>query len=599
MAYTNFTNCTRQEYTDIIYSQDDRNRIRIWFNNVELEDAGEYCESLTGTSTVMSNDGSKRFSIGNFISREYSLILRDLPVGTTIADQVKISIGTLVDSANDTWEDVPIGVFNIQDSPETDKNKVTIKLRDNRVKFDFGYNAKPLIDNNGGSATLAQILSDICTKAGVTSDVSSFNGSSIAVGIYDNTVKATVYVAYIAEQAGAIPVITREGHLDFIYVNNLTTWRIPLSIVEKYEIGTPYQIKRVVYESGTIKYETSNDDTLETLYLDGANVYITSQAQIDAIFDIVEDFEIDSVTTGKILGNPAIDPYDLIEVYDDEDENEPTIFKTLAGNTYTFNGVHRHQFDTQIGVEERTENVSISGEGVFKKIVKTEIDNMNGTITSVVQTVATVAGGYILTTDTTYQEGTTYYSLVDGDYVELIEGTDYDIGDPITGDVYVYEETLQNQINNLNDTLNGTDDTEGVLTTLENVRSELQEVHSTMLTQTSEEFIMSFVQGYINNAFNEVNDLAQANNEALTGQERYIRFVAGNIELGEKDSEVKLLLQKDRVSFMTGENESAYISNNQLYITDSTILNKLQVGHWEIKEDAEHNLNKRWIGGVI
>ena len=210
MAYTNFTNCTEEEYLDIIYSQDDKNRIRIWFNNVELEDAGEYCQSFSGTSRVLPSDGSKRFSLSNFISKEFELVLRDLPEGTAIEDQVKISIGTLVDEDNETYEDVPIGIFNIQDTPTTDQDKVTIKLRDNRVKFDFGYNAKPLMDLNGGKATYKQILNDICTQAEVESDITSFNGEDIEVSIYDNTIKATTYVAYIAEQAGAIPVITRE-----------------------------------------------------------------------------------------------------------------------------------------------------------------------------------------------------------------------------------------------------------------------------------------------------------------------------------------------------------------------------------------------------
>ena len=507
MAYTNFTNCTEQEYLDIIYSQGETNRIRIWFNNVELEDAGQYCISLSGTNRMLPDDGSKRFSLDNFVAREYELILRDLPAGTTIADQVKISIGTLVDSENDIYEDVPIGIFNIQDKPETDQNKVTIKLRDNRVKFDFGYDAKPLIDLHSGSATYKQILNDICTKAGVTNDVTTFNGESIAVSIYDNTIKGSAYVAYIAEQAGAIPVITREGHLDFVYLNNLKTWRIPLSIVEKYEIGKPFGVERVVYESGIIKYETSQDETLETLYLDAANPYISSQAQVDDIFDIMEDFTIDSATTGRILGNPAIDAYDLIEIYDDDTDN--TILKTLANNTYTFNGVHRNTFDTTIGEEERKENVTISSEATNRRWAKTEIDNLNATVTITagkvenleqsievlstdldsniipisvdennipftaktyqvgftnkyvgepiyitpttndlyngVTTSATTTninftinngtplGRYVLTQDTTYQEGKSYF---DSNYDELEEGVDYNVGDTITGTVY-------------------------------------------------------------------------------------------------------------------------------------------------------------------
>ena len=380
MAYTNFTNCTANKYKEIIYSQDDKNRIRIWFNNVELEDAGEYCESFSGTSRVLPSDGSKRFSLSNFIAKEFDLVLRDLPENTVIEDQVKISIGTLVDEDNNTYEDVPIGVFNIQGTPTTNSKKISIKLRDNRVKFDFSYNAQPLIELNGGSATLGQILNDICTKAGVTNNVGNFEGDDIEVSIYDNSISATTYVSYILEQGGYIPTIDRYGNLIKIDISNLVTHRIPLSIVEKYEIGTPFEIERVVYESGIIKYESSNDETLDTLYLNSANPYITEQEQIDTIFEKLEGFTIDSVTAGRILGNPAIDPYDLIEIYDDEEQGEPTIFKTLANNSYTFNGVHRHNFETQIGLEERTENVSKNSEETFRKYARTNINNLDGQI---------------------------------------------------------------------------------------------------------------------------------------------------------------------------------------------------------------------------
>ena len=43
---------------------------------------------------------------------------------------------------------------------------------------------------------------------------------------------------------------------------------------------------------------------------------------------------------------------------------------------------------------------------------------------------------YSLTDDTTYQSGKDYYSLSGDTYVLLIPGTDYTIGDPITGSVY-------------------------------------------------------------------------------------------------------------------------------------------------------------------
>ena len=297
MAYLNFQNCTRAEYEKVLYSQDARNKIRIWFNNVELQNAGLYCERATIKSRIVPN-GAKVFSLNNFISKEIELILHDV-AESTIVDQVRISIGTLV---NDVYEYVPIGIFNIQDSPVNDKGRITIKLRDNSTKFDFNYNAQPLIDahevylktedatyqqgktyykyengtytllvagtdyQNGdvisgnniyyktNAATKLQILQDICTKAGVTCNINSFIGSTDLVGTYDNSITAREYISRLAENAGRIATINRNGELIFINIKNLITWDIPLEVVEKYENGTKYKIGKVVYEDGTRSY---------------------------------------------------------------------------------------------------------------------------------------------------------------------------------------------------------------------------------------------------------------------------------------------------------------------------------------------------------
>ena len=361
-------------YKNIIYSEDTRNKIKILFNNVELQDADLYCEKFTVKPRIIPN-GAKIFSLCNFVSKEAELILHNVNL-ETIQNPISISIGTLVGSS---YEYVPIGIFNIQDEPTTDKNKTTIKLRDNSIKFDFNYNAKPLIDDNGGTATKLQILQDICTKAGVTCNISSFIGSTDNVGIYDNTITARQYIAYLAEQAGKIATINRSGELIFVDLNNLSTWNIPLSLVEKYEMGKSYKIGQVIYEDGIVKYETSSS-AYDILYLDASNPYVSSQSQVDSILTQVNTFEIDSVKTGKILGNPAIDGYDLINIYDDKTQGNPSVFKTLATNELVYNGKLLNTFDTQIGEEAREQNTTILGEPTFKKWAKTEINNINGEI---------------------------------------------------------------------------------------------------------------------------------------------------------------------------------------------------------------------------
>lgn len=367
---------TSNDYERVIYSGESDHRIRIWFNDIELEDADYFCEKLTVSSRILPNDSSKRFSLDNFISKELTLILHNVDL-TTIVDKVKISLGTMVNGA---YEDVPLGIFNIQDTPTTDKNKITIKLRDNAVLFDFGYNAKPLIDENGGTATKLQLLQDMCSKAGVVCNIVEFLDSETAIGIYDNTITARTYISYIAEQAGAIATINRDGELVFIYLKDLITKRIPLSIVEKYTLGEKFKISRVVYEDAIRKFE-QGENTNDTLFINSANPYISDVSQLTGILELINGFEIDSLTTGKILGNPSIDPYDLIEIYDDYVMEETVIARTLANHSLTYNGAMTTNYNTEIGVEERKENVSVKGEATFKKWAKTEIDNLDGRIT--------------------------------------------------------------------------------------------------------------------------------------------------------------------------------------------------------------------------
>lgn len=363
---------TSDRYKEVIYGQDYRHKLKIWFNDVEFENADIYCEKLTIKSRILAN-GEERFSLNNFISKEVELVLHDIEE-STLQNPVRISIGTLVD---EEYEYVPIGIFNIEGSPTTDKNKTTIELRDNTVKFDFGYNAKPLMDENDGKATKKQILNDICNQAGVTLNVESFIGENDEVGIYDNTITGRQYVADIAEQAGRIATINRLGELIFLDILQLDTYQIPLSIVEKYEIGTNYKINKVVYESGIIRYDAGTDDN-DILFINASNQYI-NESSVGLILNDVNDFEIQSVNTGKILGNPAIDSYDIIEVVDDYNDNE-VIFKTLGSNTLTYNGVMIQTFETTIGEKEKELNVTNRGTVVLKKWAKTEIDNIEATI---------------------------------------------------------------------------------------------------------------------------------------------------------------------------------------------------------------------------
>ena len=78
-------------YQDAIYSQGETNDLKIWFDDVELEDADRYCESITRTARIIPDDGAKRFSLDNFISTSVEVILHDVDP-SIVKEQVKISI---------------------------------------------------------------------------------------------------------------------------------------------------------------------------------------------------------------------------------------------------------------------------------------------------------------------------------------------------------------------------------------------------------------------------------------------------------------------------------------------------------------------------
>lgn len=534
------------DYKRIIYSQDDDNDIKIWFNNVELANAGYLTEKLEGTFRVLANDGKKRFSLDNFVAKELTLTIHNVNLNA-IQDQVKISIGTLV---NNQYEYVPIGIFNIQDIPTTNNGTTTIKLRDNRVKFEFEYNAKPLMDDNEGKATYKQILDDICQKAGVVNKVTTFDGDDIETSFVDSTIKGNIYVTFIAEQGGYVPITDREGALDFVDLNNAYVWRIPLSIVsDNYQIGTSYNVQRVVYESGIIKYETSNDETLNTLYLDASNPFIISQTQVNNILTKFANFEIDSVSfLNAILGNPAIDPYDIIEVYDDEDINETVIFRTLANHIYTFNGKHRQLFDTQIDKEARKENVTKNSDTTFKRWATTSINSLDaqvqitaGEISNISSNVSTIQ----VNTDSISQE--------------------------------VASQTTA--INEMGQTIS--------------------QINSVIQEQTSDAITTWFNQSGIQGTLDDLQQAIDNNDADLDTIKAYIRegVLDGNpyIELGKSDNQTTIRILPERIQFLTNGEETAYISNNSLYINESTILTRQQIGHWVTVEDDNNNLNTYWV----
>jgi hypothetical protein len=119
-----------------------------------------------------------------------------------------------------------------------------------------------------------------------------------------------------------------------------------------------------------------------------------------------------------------------------------------------------------------------------------------------------------------------------------------------------------------------------------------QETVSTEFTQTAEDFNFQF-----NNITSQITTLDGETQQQFQEINKYIRFVDGNIILGEDGNEITLKIENDRIAFIQNNTEVAYFSNNKLTVTDGDFLTSLKIGNFAFKPRSNGNLSLVYVGG--
>ena len=118
----------------------------------------------------------------------------------------------------------------------------------------------------------------------------------------------------------------------------------------------------------------------------------------------------------------------------------------------------------------------------------------------------------------------------------------------------------------------------------------------TELTQTSEEIRFDFNKS-ITSASSElqsrIDDNDIATNQKLSEINKYIRFVNGNIILGETGNKLMLTIQNNRISFTQSGVEVAYFSNDKLHINKAEVLTSMKIGNYELTPRTDGGLALR------
>lgn len=400
-----------QNYLKTIYSGEAINTLYLSYDNEEMIDATPIVSSFKYISRVSKED-SKTLRLNSFFSKRVSLSIYNFDL-LDISKEFYFEIGTLVDGVE---ERVPLGYFKINESPSNYYGKTKFTLYDRAINFDYNWDASELIKVNGGNITYLQAVEDMCAIANIELATKDFPRNNQTFGIYDNTLTARKHLEFIAERCGCFISIGRDGKLYFIPINQIEEFEFDENLLNnKLEFSNGIHVSRVSYQSGIVEFNKGYN-YYDTYYVDSANPYIFRQKDIDDIYNDINGFYINSVSTNDIMGNPALDPWDMlvINIHAEDGHLEYTL-KTLAEYEMNFKGAIRQNIKnefTQVYIE--TNKTASLPSAKFKRI-RQEIDETNATLKVVAEQVDDV------------EKTTQVIKNATGNQIEIFDAGNYDM----------------------------------------------------------------------------------------------------------------------------------------------------------------------------
>ena len=192
--------------------------------------------------------------------------------------------------------------------------------------------------------------------------------------MYDNTVSARTYLSYIAEQAGGIAVIGRDGKL-YIKTIGESSVTLPLKLFKTFKWGEKFKITRVRYDDGTQLFE-KGDTTGNTVYISQDNMYIVDQDQINNIYNTLKGLEFYSFE-GESIIDPALDTGDIVVI-----DGKNVIYQ----GSMQFSGRWIANIESKIQCKAKEETTTRTpSQKTINRRVETSINQIDGKITQLTQ----------------------------------------------------------------------------------------------------------------------------------------------------------------------------------------------------------------------
>ena len=358
--------------------------------------------------------------------------------------------------------------------------------------------------------------------------------------------------------------------------------------IPKLSASKPYLWTRTIitYTDSTTSTSYSVSSTLDGVEVGGRNLIKNSTFDNDDEFWVFSNIEgyIGTSSTDN-FGNHSVCMFTQTAAYPTGGRVYPdtvTNFTHIRGKMYTLS------FYTNIHTAGMRIKVAIGGNDV---LITAAPSATNTWTRYTVTYTSTGIGSLSFWADRAGEWGLAFvkleYGNIASDWTPAPEDVDQSIQtarDQIITETQAYSE-------NLNDSL--TDYVGKTFYTKEegsDLKTEVGEI-STKLTQTENQFEMNFT-----NVSNRLANLSESTADQFDNINKYIRFLNGDIILGEEGNATTLKIENDRIAFLDSNNEVMYITDQELYIMKAIIATQLTIGKFSWVPRSNGNVSFRYIG---
>lgn len=261
-------------------------------------------EILEGISNVKLTTGSNNgdaLTLGSTISQMATITMENSGIslsGKEFTLQIGLKIGEDI-------EYIPMGVFTT-DKIEVKADKLSITAYDRMIKLSSGY----LSDLPEETDTVS-ILREMAQKSGVPISVEGLVAIPMAkpVGYTYREV-----LMYVSQLHGGFANVNREGTVEIHFWTDAGYILDADMGINGFTAGDSYTVNKLT--CATRQDEEGNTTSIsagEGTGISVSNPFMTQEI-LDAIYSAIKGFTYDAVTCPVILGDPRLDPWDLLTI---------------------------------------------------------------------------------------------------------------------------------------------------------------------------------------------------------------------------------------------------------------------------------------------